>query len=98
MSVALGGGIGLLYGVASWLTARLAMRYGRGRSGSSRFMALFVAGMLVRMALALVLVVLMLLWVEVQVFAFVGTLLLVFLLGLGIEVWVVHHRLPGHNG
>ncbi len=90
LSVGLGASIGLLYGAASLVTARLALR-----QPGQRFMLVFLGGMMARLGLAIVLVLLVLLLFEVQVRAFIGTLLVVFLLGLAAEVWFVHRRRPG---
>ena len=93
LSVGLGASIGLLYGVASLATARLAARF-----GDRRFMLLFLGGMMARLAVAVVLVMLVLVLVEVHALAFIGTLLFVFLLGLAAEVWIVHRwRMTGRR-
>lgn len=84
--VGLGAGLGLLYSVASWVTARFAAR----RQSREQFMALFVGGMLVRMALALVVIALILLFARVPAGAFVGGFLVVLVAGMALEVAAAH--------
>ena len=72
---------------ASLATVRLA-----ARQNDQRFMLIFLGGMMARLAAAIVLVMLVLALVEVQTGAFIGTLLFVFLLGLVVEVSMVHRR------
>lgn len=87
LSAGLGASIGLLYGAASLATIRLA-----ARRGDRQFMLLFLGGMIARLAVAVVLVMLVVAIFEVHVPAFIGTLFFVFLLGLSVEVWLVHRR------
>lgn len=92
MSVGWGAGIGLLYAVASLATARLAARF-----GDRQFMLIFMGGMMARLAVAVVLVMLVLVLVDVHRLAFISTLLFVFLVGLAIEIWVVHRHRAAHG-
>ena len=93
LSVGLGGGLGVLYVAASLATARMAGRYRDGR-----FMLLFLGGMIARLGVAVVVVLVVLIRVAVHRPAFIGTLLVVFLLGLVVEVWIFHRRLTDRRG
>lgn len=93
LSIGLGASIGILYGVASLVTSRVAVRY-----GDQQFMLIFLGGMLARLAVAAALVLLVLVLFDVHAPAFIGTLLVVFLLGLIAEVWIIHRRRPMGRG
>jgi len=90
LSVALGVGIGLSYVLASLVSLRLAARFDRAPA----FMLVFFGGMLVRLVLALVLVGLVLALLAVQAGVFVGSFLVVFLIGLIVEISRLHRGLP----
>ena len=87
LSAGAGGGLGLLYVLASWLTARFA-----AGQPSQQFMLLFFGGMIARMALALALMALALLLAPVHPGALVVAFLIVFLMGLAAEVFFIHRR------
>lgn len=86
LDVGLGVGLGALYIAALLLTTRYAVR----RKSSRRFMLIFIGGMAARAALALITIVLILLLVPVDAPRFVGSFLVVFLVGLALEVRMVH--------
>lgn len=94
LSVALGVGIGLLYGIASLATLWLAARFDRAQL----FMLVFFGGMMVRLAVALALVGLVLTFLAVQALAFVGSFLVVFLIGLVIEISRLHRGYMANSG
>lgn len=85
LGAALGAGLGILYGCASYALTRYAACHGR-----RRFMVLFFGGMIARMAVALVLVALVLVFLSVPVAAFIGSLLIMLLIGFAVDVAVIH--------
>lgn len=85
LGAALGAGLGILYGFASYAVARYAARFKR-----RRFLVLFFGGMVARLAVALVLVALVLVFLPVPAAPFIGSLLIVFLIGLFVDVAVIH--------
>lgn len=87
LSVGLGSGIGLLYGITSVAVNRYALR-----QDHHRFMLIAVGGMLARMLLALFLIALIVFLLPVDRVAFFTSFLGVFVLGIVVEVWSLHHR------
>lgn len=87
LSLGLGCGIGLLYSITSYLTYRYAQR-----SEGVRFLRFLLGGMTVRMLAYLSLIVLIVGVVPVHLPVFLCSFLLVFLTGLGIELWQVYRR------
>jgi len=85
LSVGLGAGIGMMYDIVSFVTARWALRY-----SGKRFLIIFFGGMLARLGAAVVVVTLALLLLPVTVFAFVIAFLIVYVVWLVIEVWLIH--------
>ncbi len=81
LSLGLGGGIGLMYGVASRLTHRYAMH-----QSDRRFFGIFLGGMGIRLGVALALVFGILATVPVQGPVFIGSFLLIFVIGLVVEL------------
>lgn len=88
LSLALGTGIGLLYGLAVYGTHRIMHNV-----STTAFMGIMVGGMLARMVVLLVLVGLVLWLVPIHVLAFAGSLVTMLLLGLGFDVWMLYKRL-----
>lgn len=86
MSITLGAGLGLLYGLASFLTWKWAERH----RSTGRYLMIFLGGMIARLFAALALVVLVVALVPVHVGFFVGAFLAVFLVGLIAEVLQMH--------
>lgn len=88
LSLVLGTGIGLLYGLAVYATHRIMHNV-----STTAFMGLMVGGMLARMVVLLVLVALVLWLVPVHVLAFAGSLVTMLIVGLGVDVWLLYKRL-----
>lgn len=86
ISTFLGGGLGLLYGLVSYLNCRLAFRW------SHAFLLVVFGGLILRLFSTLTLLTLALLWLPLARPGFVGGFLLVFLVGLVAEVRWLHHR------
>jgi hypothetical protein len=86
ISTGLGGGLGLLYGLASYLNCRLAFRW------SHAFLLVVFGGLLLRLFVALGLLTTALLWLPVARAGLVGGFFGVFLLGLVMEVRWLHLR------
>lgn len=87
MSALLGALLGGCYGLAAYAMNHFALRHER-----QRFMALFVGGLLLRMAGMLAAVGLTLVLVTVQPAPFVLALVLFLIAGLAAEVYVLHRR------
>ena len=87
LSALLGAGLGGSYGAAAYTMSRFALRHRR-----QRFMALFVGGMLLRMAGMLAAVGLTLAFVSVQPVPFALTLVVFIIAGLAFEVHALHQR------
>ena len=94
-SVGLGVGIGVMYSLASYATARWAMRF-----SGKRFMLIFFGGMVVRIGVAAALVTLALLLLPVQMFVFLVMFLAVYVIWLVAEIWLFHvgRLVPQNNG
>ncbi len=89
----LGLAIGGLYGGAVFGVVRLANRY-----QDSRFLIFVFGGMLLRMVVVLLVVSAVLLFLPVHIVAFASALAGAILLGLGLEVWMLHRRLHSTPG
>ena len=87
-SAGLGIGIGLLYGLASLVANRFALR-----QDQHLFMVIVVGGMVVRMLTAVVAVALILWLLPVVQAVFIGSFLGVFITGMVVEVWSLHRKL-----
>jgi len=87
-SAGLGIGIGLLYGAASFVANRYALR-----QNQQVFMLVVIGGMTVRMVVALVAVTLIMWLLPVEQAAFLVSFLGVFIIGIIVEVRHLHHRL-----
>lgn len=83
---AIGAGLGLAYGGASLWINRWAMRFSNPRI----FVYLSIGGIVVRMAVALSLVALIMLLTPIHLIAFIGTFFIVFVLGLALEIAILH--------
>lgn len=82
----LGAGLGLVYGGASLWINRWAMRF----SSARLFVYLSVGGVVVRMLVTLSLVALVMLMLPVHLIAFIGAFFIVFVLGLALEIAILH--------
>ncbi|MDZ4699640.1 MAG: hypothetical protein SH809_08050 [Rhodothermales bacterium] len=91
--VMLGLAIGCLYGGAVFGVVHLANRY-----QDNRFLIFVFGGMLLRMVVVLLVVSAVLLFVPVHIVAFALALAGAILLGLGLEVWMLHRRLHSKTG
>lgn len=87
-SAGLGIGIGLLYGLASLVANRFALR-----QSQHLFMVIVVGGMVVRMLTAVGAVALILWLLPVEQAVFIGSFLGVFITGMVVEVWSLHRKL-----
>lgn len=87
-SIALGAGIGAVYGGAAFLTHRLAFRF-----QDNRFTAIVLGGMLLRMVLLLAVVVLVVALVPIHAASFLIALVAVLLLSLALELMAVLRRI-----
>lgn len=85
--MALGAGIGLVYGAISYITYRMAL-------GVSKrlFMALTVGGLLVRMLLCMAAIVVVLFFTDVARYPFLFSFAATFILSLAVEVFLLHRR------
>ena len=88
MSVGLGAGLALLYGLVSAFTYRLALH----ASSHQQFLAIALGGMGARMAGALVMLAALLRWVSVHDGAVVGSFFVGFLVILVGEIAWLHRR------
>lgn len=86
MGVLAGGGLGVAYGVASLLMNRWALRFDAHRA----FMIVSLGGLVVRLLGALVVVALTLLFTSIPVTSFVGAFFIIFVLGLALEITILH--------
>lgn len=84
--------LGVIYIMASWLTYRLAS----GQSDAT-FFKIYFGGMTVRMFVTLLAVGVVLLVFDVPEIAFLGAFFLVFVLGLVLEVLLLHRRQSNSN-
>ncbi len=87
LELGLGGGLGVLYGLAGYLTARYAACWRR-----KAFMLIFFGGMAARMMLALAAIAAILVLAPVQPLPFIGAFGVAFLIGLAVEVALIHRR------
>jgi hypothetical protein len=87
MSLGLGIGFGLVYGIASYLTYRLALN-----RAVQTFMMIAFGGMILRLFAAVIAVVLVLVLTEVQPLVFVSSFFAVFAMALTVEVLVIHRQ------
>ncbi|MFQ5570782.1 MAG: hypothetical protein ACE5G0_13945 [Rhodothermales bacterium] len=92
LSLGLGIGLGLLYSAASLVVNRYALR-----QDSHRFLLIVLGGMIARMALALALVALIVLLLPVEQVAFLASFLGVFVIGIIVEVMILHRKLLAAN-
>ena len=86
LGVVLGGGLGLLYGLASCL----AWRWAQHQQVVRRFLLVYFGTMGARLLIGLTLVTLIVVLFPVDEFAFVGTFFAVFVAGLILEVVQLH--------
>lgn len=93
VGAALGTGLGVAYGVSSLLINRWALRL----EGPKKFVIASIGGVAVRMLAALGLVAFVLLLTAVHAAAFVGAFFIVFVLGLALEIAILH-RTANANG
>lgn len=94
LSLGLGAGLGMAYGLSSYVTAWFA-----ARQPGRRFLVLLLGGMLARMAVALALLALALAFVPMHRGVLAGSFLLIFSAGLVAEVALIHRNGgPGPNG
>lgn len=80
--IALGMGIGLLYGVASLLGVRLS----KGRS-VQQFTTIILGGMVIRIVVTVCVIAATLIWVPVETIAFIGAFAATILVVMVIEIW-----------
>lgn len=88
LSIGLGAGLGVLYVAASFVSNKRALR------SEQRFMVIVVASMLIRILVALVCLIGMVLLLPVAPTALLGSFFVMFIVGLAIEVWLLHDRGP----
>lgn len=88
---------GLGLGAANTAASILLYHFGRKKPGASFYRIVF-AGLVVRMVVVLLMVALIIQWSSVNVSAFVGSLLAVFVVGLGLEIYVMHNNPAGGEG
>lgn len=86
--IAWGAGLALLYGVASLVTHRFALR----ASDQKQFLSITIGGLLLRMTLALLAVAAIVGFLSVHELAFMGSFFGVFIVMLTLEVLVLHRR------
>ncbi len=87
LSLGLGIGFGILYGLASYVTYRLALQ-----RAVQTFMIIAFGGMILRLFAAAIAVVLVLVLTDVQPLVFVVSFFAVFTLALGVEVVLIHRQ------
>lgn len=92
-SLGLGGGLGAFYGAVSYVTYRMALR-----APGQRFLQILLASLLLRMFTALVVIALVMTFVPVQELSFLGAFFAVFIVGLVLEVWVLHRSAARRGG
>ena len=88
-SVGLGAGIGLLYGLVSYLGYKRALL-----ASHHRFLLLALGGMTVRLLVVVSLIAVILSLSLVQATPFVGAFFAVFIVALVLEVLALHRRQP----
>lgn len=81
LSILLGVGLGLVYVAVSFLSNKRALR------SEERFLIIVGATMIVRVFVALIILVGIVLLLPVTLTAFLGSFFVVFVIGLGFEVW-----------
>jgi len=79
--------MGLLYGASSYATYRLALH-----RPDRKFIALVLGGVMVRMFVALVVMTMIIALAPVDIAPLVGAFFAVFLVGLLVEIFVIHRR------
>lgn len=89
LSIGLGAGLGILYIAASFVSNR------RAQKSEQRFMLIVVGTMFMRVLLALILLIGILLLLPVSPTAFLGSFFVIFVIGLILEVWVLHQGRSG---
>ena len=87
LSIALGIAFGLLYGIASYVTYRVALR-----KSSRTFMMVAFGGMALRLMVAMMAIALVLALSPVQPLPFVTSFFAVFAMALTLEVTVLHRQ------
>lgn len=87
LSMGSGAGIGVLYGLASYLGYKRALL-----ASPRRFMLLALGGMTVRLFVAVMVITLTLVLAPVQPMPFIGSFFALFLMALVLEVLVLHRR------
>lgn len=86
MGVVLGAGLGVAYGASSLLINRWALRFDEHRA----FMIVSIGGLVLRLTGALLVVAITLLFTSTPVTPFVGTFFIIFVLGLALEIAILH--------
>ena len=81
LSLALGGGMGLLYGIAAYASLRFASRH-----QGQQFYVFYFAGMMVRLMAVLVSLVLILVLMDVHDLVFVGSFMGLVFIGIAFEI------------
>lgn len=86
LSIAIGLGVGVVYVAASYISNTRALRSER------RPMLIVVATMLLRIFIVLIVLVGIILLLPVTPTALMGSFFVMFIAGLGIEIWILHRR------
>lgn len=86
-SALIGVGLGVMYGLSAYLASRTAMN----RSHRS-FMLLVLGGMMARLFLTILIITLILLLVPVNKLVFVVSFFVIFVIGLTLEIVILHRR------
>lgn len=86
-SALIGVGLGVMYGLSAYLASRTAMN----RSHRS-FMLLVLGGMMARLFLTILIITLILLLVPVNKLVFVVSFFVIFVIGLALEILILHRR------
>ena len=81
-SVALGMGIGILYGAASLLGVRLS----KGRN-VQQFTTIILGGMFIRIVVAICIIAVIFIWIPVETIAFIGAFAATILVVMVVEIW-----------
>ncbi len=92
--VVAGGGFGALYSFIGVLVNRWALRLPKLKA----FLWASVGGMLVRLVVALVVVALVVMYTPIHVAAFIGAFFMVFVLGLALEIAILHRAVKTGGG
>lgn len=94
LGVAVGVGLGLAYGVVSVLVNRWAL----GLPRTQTFVWVSVGGIIVRLAVALMVVMWVVGFTPIRVTAFIGAFFMVFVLGLALEIAILHRAAKTGGG